>query len=308
MSSSTPNITNDRPYPDSNDLPGGGFVMFAPAKVNLGLRVVGRRSDGFHDLDTLFQEIDWYDRLEFHPAREWTLEIHGADLDPGEPNLCTRAARLLAREAETPCHARVVLQKEIPIGGGLGGGSSDAAIVLIGLSRLWGLNWPADRLAGLAARLGSDCPFFVHGGLARGRGRGEILDCQPGRIRGELLLVVPPFGISTAWAFSAGHFPLTHDVKSVILWFYSDLPEGPLSPREISSNDLENVVLPSYEDLAGIKRILTDHGAEAAMLSGSGSTIFGIFAERSRAEHAAQQFGSPFQVRLCRAISRRRNV
>jgi 4-diphosphocytidyl-2-C-methyl-D-erythritol kinase len=308
MSSAPPIANSNTSYPDTFDVPEGGFGLFAPAKVNLGLRVVGKRPDGYHDLDTLFQEIDWCDRLEFYPADQWTLTILGADLDPGEANLVTRAARRLAQEAGCPCHARIVLQKEIPMGGGLGGGSSDAAVALIGLSRLWGLNWPSSQLELLAAELGSDCAFFIHGGLARGGGRGEILDLLPGNVQGELVLIIPPYGVSTAWAFNTGQFPLTGDVKSVILWFYSDLPAVSAFPQKVAANDLENIVLSRHSDLAEIKLKLTDLGAEAAMLSGSGSTIYGIFSDPARAVHAAHQFGSPYRVRICRTICRRRCV
>jgi 4-diphosphocytidyl-2-C-methyl-D-erythritol kinase len=292
-------------YPEVTDLGGGAFALTAPAKINLGLRVIGKRPDGYHDLDTLFQEINWADSLEFHPSRDWSLEILGADLDPGESNLISKAARLLAAESRLPCRARLVLRKEIPLGGGLGGGSSNAAITLMGLSRLWGLDWPISRLHDLAAQLGSDCAFFLYGGLARGRGRGEALDLMDGGVRGELVLIVPPFGVSTAWVFQEGRFPLTGDAKSVILWFYSQLSQNAPVPREVNRNDLESIVLSRYDELGRIKQSLLDLGAEAAMLSGSGSTVFGIFEERSRALLAAQHFGPPFQVRVCHPVRRR---
>jgi 4-diphosphocytidyl-2-C-methyl-D-erythritol kinase len=280
--------------------------MAAPAKINLGLRVVAKRPDGYHDLDTLFQEIDWVDTLEFHRSREWTLEIVGSDLDSGESNLITRAARMLSLEAGIPCRARVVLHKSLPLAGGLGGGSSDAAVALLGLSRLWGLNWPASRLHPLAARLGSDCAFFLYGGLARGKSRGEALELLDESLRGTALIVVPPFGVSTAGVFREGHFPLTGATKSVILWFYSQLSQNSPAPREISCNDLESIVLSKYDELARIKQSLLDLGAEAAMLSGSGSAVFGIFEERLRATFAAQHFGDPFLVRICHPVRRRR--
>jgi 4-diphosphocytidyl-2-C-methyl-D-erythritol kinase len=293
-------------YPEVRVLPDGGFAMAAPAKINLTLRVLGKRRDGYHELSTLFQEISWSDLLEFHPASNWSLEIVGAELDNGASNLITRAAQSLSQEAGVPCRARVVLHKEIPIGGGLGGGSSDAAITLLGLAKLWNLDWNIQQLHTLAADLGSDCAFFLYGGLARGSGRGERLELLEGCAEGELLLIVPPFGVSTAWAFDAGQFPLTDDEKSAILEFYPKDNSKPLSAPSAFFNDLENIVLKKYEELDWIKQRLLSLGAKVSMLSGSGSCMFGLFEERDRALHAAQQFGRPFHVRICRTIKRPR--
>ncbi len=280
--------------------------MCAPAKINLSLRILGKRSDGFHEIETVFQEIDLADRLEFHAAPGWSLEIEGADLDPGPGNLVCRAAALLSQDAHVPCAGRVILAKRIPVGGGLGGGSSDAAVTLIGLSRLWKLDWPVERLHPLAAELGSDCAFFLYGGLAVGRGRGEIIEPLDGFLDGDIVLVLPPFGVSTAWAYSQVQRLLTDDEKSVIIELYPKAYSGPpFSPGHLR-NDLENIVLPRYGELARIKRRLHDLGTEISLLSGSGSTVFGIFTERSRALHAAQQFETPLQVLTCRAVKRPR--
>jgi 4-diphosphocytidyl-2-C-methyl-D-erythritol kinase len=295
------------PYPDGEPLPGGGFALMAPAKINLGLHVLGKRPDGYHELDTLFQEISLADRLEFHTAAEWSLEVQGAELTTGPDNLVVKAARRLAEEGGLPLRGRIVLDKHIPIGGGLGGGSSDAAITLIGLARLWGLDWPVERLQPLAAEIGSDCAFFLYGGLAHGTGRGERLELLEGETE-EVLLIIPPFGVSTAWAFAGGQFPLTGDDKSVIL--RSRSTHGANCPRSgrIFRNDLESIVLSEFTDLGQVKQQLLDLGAEVSMLSGSGSTIFGLFVERTRAMHAAQQFGPPFRVRICRTVNRPRRL
>ncbi len=293
-------------YPDVVALDDGGVSVFSPAKINLGLRVMGRRPDGYHELDTVFQEISWTDQIDFHPATEWSLEVRGFELDIGESNLVTRAAFLLSHYSTMPCKARVVLRKSIPMGGGLGGGSSNGAITLIGLSRLWGLDWPIERLHPIAEEIGSDCPFFLYGGMARGMGRGERLTLLPGCHPGLALLVVPPYGISTGWVFEQGGFPLTDDEKNAIFKFCPDSDFEPGTPFWRICNDLENIVLNKYPDLLDIRRRLLDLGAEAAALSGSGSTVFGLFQEYSRAMHAAQQFESPFQTRICRMVSRRR--
>ncbi|MDD5088214.1 MAG: 4-(cytidine 5'-diphospho)-2-C-methyl-D-erythritol kinase [bacterium] len=294
------------PYPDIEDLGRGGFAIYAPAKINVGLHVLGKRPDGYHEIETVFQEISWADRIEFYPARDWTLEIHGLDLDPGPENLVNRAAQELSREAGVPCRGRVVLSKEIPLGAGLGGGSSDAAITLLGLSRLWGIGWGVTRLCELAARVGSDCSFFLYGGMAKGRGRGEVIEPGHGCLDGEIVLVVPPFGVRTAWAYEAGGFPLTRDEESVIFPSCHERGGSSQFDRDLFSNDLENIVLKKYSELSDIKASLLRLGAQWASLSGSGSTVFGVFPERSRAMHAAQQFGSPLKVRVCRAVGRLR--
>jgi 4-diphosphocytidyl-2-C-methyl-D-erythritol kinase len=304
----SPNHSDFSAYPEFEELGNGGFALQAPAKINLGLRVFGRRPDGYHEIETLFQEISLCDRLEFRPSSEWLLEIHGAELDTGTSNLVTLAGRLLSTAAGVPCCGQVALQKKIPVGGGLGGGSSDAAITLIGLNRMWGLHWSIEALRPFAAQIGSDCPFFLSGGLAHGSGRGEILEMVEGCVPGIILLVVPDFGVSTAWAYSAGGFPLTVERKSVIFKFrQKDISSLSKQPFEIS-NDLENIVLSRYSELGWVKQTLLNHGAERALLSGSGSIMYGIFQDSLHAELAAQQFGSPFRVITCRAVSRKRRT
>jgi 4-diphosphocytidyl-2-C-methyl-D-erythritol kinase len=295
-------------YPDTTELDGSGFVLFAPAKINLGLRVIGRRPDGYHEIETVFQEISLCDRLEFHGEAQWSLEIRGATLDAGEANFVTRAARLLSRAAGVLCAARIVLHKEIPVGGGLGGGSSDGAVALIGLCRLWGLSWGAKELAPRAAEIGSDCPFFLVGGLAHGSGRGEVIEPLPECVPGTVVLVIPEFGVSTAWAYAAGGFPLTDEAKSVI--FLSCIKDRTIPAWHSSCfpNDLENIVLRRYPELGRVKQKLLDFGAEGACLSGSGSALYGLFSDSARATHAAQQFGLPFRVMICRAVSRPRRT
>jgi 4-diphosphocytidyl-2-C-methyl-D-erythritol kinase len=295
------------PYPDSFPLADGGFVLCSPAKINLGLHVRGRRADGYHELETLFQEVDWYDELEFHPAAGWSLEIIGAPgLSAGPDNLIARAARLLAEAADGPIRARIVLHKRLPIGGGVGGGSSNAAVALHGLSRLWGLNWPVERLHPLASRLGSDCAFFLYGGRAHGRGRGEKLELLGGCGDRWYLLAVPPIAVSTPWVFEKSQFPLTGSEKNVIL-------PSRINPILASENwpdrifnDLENIVLESFPEIADLRGRIASAGAEAVLLSGSGSCVFGIFRDETSARHAALQLGSSVATHVCQAVARPR--
>jgi 4-diphosphocytidyl-2-C-methyl-D-erythritol kinase len=284
----------------------GGFAISSPAKINLGLRILGKRPDGYHEINTVFQEISLCDKIEFHPAHDWSLEVRGADLDSGASNLVSRAAALLSREAGVPCHASVLLDKRIPIGGGLGGGSSNAAITLIGLNRLWNIGISTIRLRELAADIGSDCAFFIHGGLAQGTGRGEILDLRRGHFQGEIVIAAPGFSVSTKWAFGTGRFPLTNAEKSVILPLYSCSMSVRSHQLEVFGNDFESIVFSKYSELFRIKQTFLEHGAVVSMLAGSGSSVFGIFKERSQAMHAAQQLEKPCQAYLCQPIGRPR--
>jgi 4-diphosphocytidyl-2-C-methyl-D-erythritol kinase len=293
-------------YPESKELDDGGFVLSSPAKINLGLRVIGKRDDGFHDLETIFQEVTLADEIEFHQADSWTLEIRGADLPTDSSNLVNKAAVLLSELYGCPLSGHVILHKKIPIGGGLGGGSSNATVALFGLSRLWGLNVNHEKIFELSCKLGSDCAFFVYGGLARAQGRGERLSLLSGRISGEILIITPPYSISTAWAFRVGRFPLTNPDKNVILALYSCNFSDSVQKLEIAGNDFERIVFTKFTELDSIKRKLLDFNAKVSMLSGSGSSIYGVFDERSQALQAAQQFGDPMCVFLCQPVNRDR--
>jgi 4-diphosphocytidyl-2-C-methyl-D-erythritol kinase len=170
------------------------------------------------------------------------------------------------------------------------------------------LSWGVERLKPLAAEIGSDCPFFLVGGLAHGTGRGELVEPLEGCLSGTVVLVVPEYGVSTAWAYEAGGFPLTDEAKSVI--FLSCLKDRPIpaGPPRCFPNDLENIVLTRYPELGRVKQKLLDFGAEGVCVSGSGSVVYGLFSESARATHAAHQFGLPYRVIICRAVSRPRRT
>jgi 4-diphosphocytidyl-2-C-methyl-D-erythritol kinase len=287
-------------------LAGGGFSLLSPAKVNLSLRILGRRADGFHDLDTIFQEIDLCDEIEFHPANKWRFRVEGGDTGPDDQNLIVRAARLLSEFTQVPCIADVVVRKRIPVGGGLGGGSSNGAIALHGLCRLWNLEIEWEKLQELAAELGSDCPFFVYGGLARGRGRGEKLELFDGAAEGTLLVVFPGFGVNTKEAFRKCEFPLTEPDKNVIFTAYGGDYGAAYALLSDSVNQLENIVLGDYPVLRSIREELEQAGSDVSLLSGSGSTVFGIFGKSTAAMHAAQQLRTRYVVHTCRMVGRQR--
>ena len=240
------------------------LACFAPAKINRELRVGALRPDGYHAILSRMVSIDLSDRMTAEPAERLEFSCDDDAVPGGDDNLVVRAAVLLARSAGIQPRVRLRLEKTIPTGGGLGGGSADAAATLRLLTRFWGLAELADELAALAAELGSDVPFFLSGGEAEVTGRGEVVTPVEDSPPAELLLLVPPFSISTAAVYRAyagrGALPPSLEVASKSY------------PRYLGPNDLASAVLevePRMEAfLRSAKRATLDHA-----ISGSGSAI-----------------------------------
>lgn len=229
------------------------------AKVNRYLRVLGRRGDGYHELDTMFQTIDLADGLQVVEADAGlTLACDDPAVPVDDRNLVIRAGKLLAREAGIAAAAAISLRKRIPAGGGLGGGSSNAAVALVLLARLWKLPFSEADLARLASQLGSDVPFFLCGGTARGTGRGEWIEPMPDAPGAELLLVIPPFPVSTGAVYAG----------------FEAAPDAPAPPAGafFGGNDLTAAILkaePRMEKyVAAVRLIFPDF-----LISGSGSVV-----------------------------------
>jgi 4-diphosphocytidyl-2-C-methyl-D-erythritol kinase len=258
----------------------------APAKVNLALRVLRKRRDGYHDIDTLFQAIDLCDEVGVELAVSGLLlEVEGAgDLGPVEHNLAYRAAAAFLEELGSTAGARVRLVKRIPVGSGLGGGSSDAAAVLRCLSALLG-GVGADKVRAIGAALGSDVPFFLGvSPMARGRGRGELLQALTPLPAADLVVVSPPVHVSTAEAYrSLGRRIGEGDAsekRDLLLPVWSDAPE-------VATNDFQSVIAEAHPEVAQALTALRAAGARLALMTGSGSTCFGLFGDRPGAEAAA---------------------
>ncbi|MBI3829435.1 MAG: 4-(cytidine 5'-diphospho)-2-C-methyl-D-erythritol kinase [Planctomycetes bacterium] len=184
--------------------------LTAHAKINWDLYVLGKRPDGYHEVDTVMVSVDLADKLVLEPARGLSMTCSNPALPCDDGNLVIKAARALAQAAQVPANARIHLEKRVPAGGGLGGGSSDAALTLRGLNELWNLHWPKERLNEIAATLGSDIGFFLWGGWARCRGRGEIVEPLPDSADWpalRLLLVLPPLGVPTPPVYKALNAP-----------------------------------------------------------------------------------------------------
>lgn len=248
------------------------MVSFPPCKINLGLRIVSKRPDGYHDLETCFYPVPWTDVLEVIHAPETSFAYSGHVI-PGNPdnNLCVRAYEMLRRDFGIG-PVSVHLHKILPMGAGLGGGSSDGAYMLRMLNSLFNLNLPSAQLLDYAAKLGSDCAFFILDGPMIGKGRGEKLTpCDPVLKDTYAVLLKPDLHISTADAF-AGIVP-RRPPNSIDTVVKSD----PASWKEEMHNDFEDSLFPRFPVLAETKKLLYDAGAYYASLSGSGATVYGLF-------------------------------
>jgi 4-diphosphocytidyl-2-C-methyl-D-erythritol kinase len=270
--------------------------LLAPAKINVYLRIVGQRPDGYHLLDSLMVPVSLYDEIflavapRAHDDQSATARI-ALTCDPptvpgDETNLVYKATTLLCQEARVQARITIHLQKRIPVGAGLGGGSSDAAAVLKGLNTLLALKFTEAQLRVLATRLGADVPFFIPCCPAQVQGIGEILTPVPALPARWLVLVVPPFGVSTPWAYQrldALPQPEYAGASVVPSW-----PTGQWPGPGGWVNDLERAVMPAYPQIGAIKQRLLHLGAEGALMSGSGSAVFGVFATLAAAHQARE--------------------
>ncbi len=258
---------------------GAELVVQAPAKVNLNLRILGKRSDGYHDLDSVMQKITLADTISLRCSKQPGIRLScvGADLPEDDSNLVWKAAAafLKASNRTADCGVSIVLEKHIPVAAGLGGGSSDAGAVLTGLNQLLRTQLSEDALVDIGRSLGADVPFFVvsHDAV-RATGIGDRMIPVPPLCDCSLLLVNPGFSVSTAWVYK--NFTLTRADKDSNLCDSRKNDNLSGSPYPLF-NDLEKVTIARYPELAAIKSFLLDNGAAGALMSGSGPTVFGIF-------------------------------
>jgi len=267
------------------------LTLKTPAKINLGLHIHHKRRDGYHELETLLQMVSLYDELELESLKSGIeLECDAPGIPTDDTNLAYRAARLLQETHKTGDRGvRIQLKKNIPSGAGLGGGSGNAAGVLLGLNRLWDLKMSRSHLASLAAELGSDVPFFLTAPCALGTGRGECLEPLTPSSKFQVLLVFPGFPVSTSWAYQNLKLKLTKRENniSILRKFLSQSDVARLGSRLY--NDLEPLVIQRFPEIQVIKDQLKAQKAEGVLLSGSGSTVFGIFDDPEQAKTACAE-------------------
>ena len=264
------------------------FSLPSFAKVNLNLRVLGRRGDGFHDILTILQTISLHDTLTFHRSDKGIeLTCNDTNLPIDETNLIFRAAKALQAEFCIEEGADIEVIKVIPIGGGLGGGSSNAAVTLLGLSRLWSLEISFEKLHRIASRIGSDVPFFLHGGTVLAFGTGTTTEPRPDVDLGPMIVVTPSITVSTSSAYKALEASLTSDDSERILLNYRLETVGPAD----AGNDFEKTVFVAFPEVADVKARLTELGAVKALMSGSGASVFGIFENEETRQTALKALG-----------------
>lgn len=262
--------------------------LLCPAKINIFLKVISKRPDGYHDIYSLMQPVSLYDELTIEVADGdgIALRCPGTVLPEDSKNLGWRAAELFLSETGLKRKVTLEIKKNIPVGAGLGGGSSDAAGVLMGLDGMLSAGLGEERLMDLAARLGSDCPFFILRSPALASGRGEVLKKTdlPGYF---YILINPGFQVSTAWAYN--NFALTKGREDNILTYSNGAFREISRIPDILKNDLEAVTAEKHPEIAELKRELIEAGARGALMSGSGPTVFGVFPQRSQAEAAFER-------------------
>lgn len=271
------------------------------AKINLGLEILRKREDGYHQIRTLFQSIDLSDILEFRPLRQDRILLEGNDdtIPWDESNLIYRAGRLLKERFKLKTGVRVGVEKNIPAGRGLGGGSSNAAMTLWALNRIWELGLEKDALKDLGRSLGADVPYFFEGGLCLGEETGDRitpLDDIPPHLS---VLALPRFSLSTATVYEQVPTSLTsQDKDSKIIKF--------LDSRNLSLlvNDLEEIVFRTHPQIKAIRNLFRKKGSKLSLMSGSGSAVFGLFLEKEKAEGALRMLRKEYAVVLTETLSR----
>ncbi len=285
------------------------FTVFAPAKINWSLYILDKRLDGYHNILSLLHCINLYDELKIEPAKD--IEVI-SDMDiPAEQNLVYKAASMLKEKSGIQKGSRIMLNKAIPTGAGLGGGSSDAAHILMGLNKFWGLGFDNKELIMLAEGIGSDVPFFFHCPMALVGGRGEHVEPLIIDTSYSLLLIKPPVSVSTLWAYDMIRqerligqnlydknqtLPeLTKkgfEINNIKLIYESLVRRDFSLLQNIVNNDFESVITMHFPVIRKLKNDLLDLGACIAMMTGSGSVVFGLFQERRDAEIASRKFTS----------------
>jgi len=266
------------------------------SKVNIGLKVLNQRDDGYHNIYTVFQELDFGDSITIEKTDSGCTIKSNVDWIPTDKsNMCHKAYSAIRTKFPDLGGISIHIEKNVPIGSGLGGGSANAAAVLKGMNELYGLGLSNSELENIGTSVGADVPFFIGGGTQLGEGIGDKLTLLPSHIQGTYLLVIPDVSISTPWAYSELINKLnSEELMPNFAGFFS----GDYASLKIFENDFERIVIPAYPEIGAIKRKLLELGARFASLSGSGSTVYGIFDEDASAKEAELFFRPTHQTIL----------
>ena len=290
------------------------------AKINWSLEILGKRPDGYHEISTRLQTISLHDDLHFELSEDGAISLFCDDQDipTDDRNLVVRAANALQRRFQVKKGARIRLGKRIPAKAGLGGASSNAAISLLALSHLWGVEVTAPDLVGIAATLGADVPFFLLGGQARATGTGTAVSSLSDPADNEyahLVVITPNAGISTVAAYAAvnSRALTTRDADSILSVSRSEADSRYSQPwprHDSLKNDFESVIFDIEPEIRRAKETLLQAGALGALLAGSGSSVFGIFADREDQQRAANEMKleAGWRIFPCVTVSRNEYV
>ena len=266
------------------------------AKVNIGLKVLGLRGDGYHDIITIFQEINLFDNISISTNEKgcnFKCDVNWLKND--KDNLCVIAFEIMKKKFDIR-GINIDLKKNIPRGSGLGGGSSNAANVLKGIRDLHSLNISDNELEEIAVEVGADVPFFIRGSIQLGEGIGNRLTTLKTKIKGKYLIIIPDTEIDTSWAYSKFKKELDSSSSSINFAGLSNEKTISLDKLKFFENDFESIVVPTYPEIGKIKEALHALGAGFASLSGSGSTVFGIFNDDVSLDKALSYFSPKYKT------------
>jgi 4-diphosphocytidyl-2-C-methyl-D-erythritol kinase len=271
------------------------------AKINLGLLITGKRQDGYHTLETIFAPINWYDTIEFSESEAISMSCSNVDLPVDDNNLCIKAARSLQQFAETKKGVAMKLNKQVPFGAGLGGGSSDAATVLRVLNKLWQVNISPAELHVLAVKLGADVPYFLSmKGLAYAQGIGDELDDLGITLPYYIVTVFPEEHIATVWAYKNFYPRFDRELPDLRKLVSELCFSGKKESLALFENDFEPAVFDHFPAVHRVKSILREAGSIFASLSGSGSAVFGLFEREDEALAAMKDMPETY----CKSLTR----
>tara|TARA_B100001142_G_C14320007_1_gene649990 strand:+ start:1403 stop:2245 length:843 start_codon:yes stop_codon:yes gene_type:complete len=273
-----------------------GLICPSYSKVNIGLKVLSQRDDGYHNIYTIFQELNFGDSIDIEKRDCGFKIIANVDWIPtNKSNICYKAYTEIKKEFSEVKGIHIKIDKKIPIGSGLGGGSASAAALLKGIKNIYKLEVTESKLEEIAGKVGADVPFFIRGKTQLGEGTGDKLTQLPKAIIGTYLLVIPKISIRTEWAYSVIKNRLNNQNKNAK---FSSFINEDYSSLQIFENDFEQIVIPAYPEIGAIKSKLLNLGARFASLSGSGSTVYGVYDDEASAKEAELLFHTSHQTIL----------
>lgn len=273
-----------------------GLICPSYSKVNIGLKVLSQRDDGYHNIYTIFQELNFGDSIDIEKRDHGFKIIANVDWIPtNKSNICYKAYTEIKKEFSEVKGIHIKIDKKIPIGSGLGGGSANAAALLKGIKNIYKLEVTESKLEEIGGEVGADVPFFIRGKTQLGEGIGDKLTQLPKAIIGTYLLVIPKISIRTEWAYSVIKNRLNNQNKNAK---FSSFSNEDYSSLQIFENDFEQIVIPAYPEIGAIKSKLLNLGARFASLSGSGSTVYGVYDDEASAKEAELLFHTSHQTIL----------